>query len=551
MASAPAADRVGRPWAETSRGVHFESWQWTRATSSGPTGAPRRVRTSRRCPICSTAVRARARCAASGPCTSTCCRRATTPARPARTSRPGSRTCNAGDHEQAWRQLVARQPVRRPSTAGSATTRARRSCNRRQLDSAVSIHAVERFLGDLALERGWQFERPRRRSGKRVLVIGAGPSGLSAAYHLARLGHDVEIRDAGPEPGGMMRYGIPAYRMPRDVLSAEVDRIAALGVQMTSATTGSRTSRRSAARAASTRSSSRSARTSSKRVDIPARDAGKIVDAVSFLRERRPRARRRGSAGGWRSTAAATPRWTRRASARRLGRRRDDDRLPPHRASRCRRTRRRPSDAEREGVRINWLRTITALRGARAAGRGDGARRVGLPAADRPVRDAGGRHRDPGARPGDATPRFLRDVPGRGVRARRHGEGVAVADDRRAGGVRRRRHGAGRADRDGRRRARQARRPRDRRVAARRRATSAAPSTRWPTFDKLHLWYFGDARASARSRSSSRTSASAGFEEVVGGLSAERGRRTRRPAACRAATAASATAAWAPARRTR
>lgn len=71
------------------------------------------------------------------------------------------------------------------------------------------------------------------RSGRRVLVIGAGPSGLSAAYHLARLGHQVEIRDAGEQPGGMMRYGIPAYRMPRDILDGEVDRIAAMGVRIT------------------------------------------------------------------------------------------------------------------------------------------------------------------------------------------------------------------------------------------------------------------------------------------------------------------------------
>jgi NADPH-dependent glutamate synthase beta subunit-like oxidoreductase len=79
----------------------------------------------------------------------------------------------------------------------------------------VSIHGVERFLGDLALERGWMFDPPAASSGKRVLVVGAGPSGLSAAYHLARRGHGVEIRDAGPEPGGMMRYGIPAYRAER------------------------------------------------------------------------------------------------------------------------------------------------------------------------------------------------------------------------------------------------------------------------------------------------------------------------------------------------
>ena len=140
----------------------------------------------------------------------------------------------AGRHEQGWRELVADNPF--PAIHGRVCYHPCESvCNRANLDSAVSIHAVERFLGDLALERGWGFDPPPVRSGKRVLVIGAGPSGLSAAYHLARLGHEVEIRDAGAEPGGMMRYGIPAYRMPRDVLGGEVDRIASLGVRMTRA----------------------------------------------------------------------------------------------------------------------------------------------------------------------------------------------------------------------------------------------------------------------------------------------------------------------------
>src|SRR5476649_1947803 len=138
-----------------------------------------------------------------------------------------------GRHEQAWRALVADNPLAaihgricyHPCETG---------CNRANLDSAVSIHSIERFLGDLALERGWQFDRPPVSTGKRVLVIGSGPSGLSAAYHLARRGHEVEIRDAGAEPGGMMRYGIPAYRMPRDVLTGELDRILALGVKLTS-----------------------------------------------------------------------------------------------------------------------------------------------------------------------------------------------------------------------------------------------------------------------------------------------------------------------------
>src|SRR5262245_47242024 len=132
-----------------------------------------------------------------------------------------------GRHEEAWRQLVADNPF--PAIHGRVCYHPCESvCNRVSLDSAVSIHSVERFLGDLALEQGWTFEVSPVRSGKRVLVVGGGPSGLSAAYHLARLGHEVELRDAGELAGGMMRYGIPAYRLPRDVLGGEVDRIAAM-----------------------------------------------------------------------------------------------------------------------------------------------------------------------------------------------------------------------------------------------------------------------------------------------------------------------------------
>ncbi len=132
----------------------------------------------------------------------------------------------AGRHELAWRELVRDNPF--PAIHGRVCYHpCENACNRADLDSAVSIHGVERFLGDLALRQGWSFEPPPPPSGRRVLVVGAGPSGLSAAYHLARLGHQVEVRDASPEPGGMMRYGIPAYRLPRDVLAGEIDRIAA------------------------------------------------------------------------------------------------------------------------------------------------------------------------------------------------------------------------------------------------------------------------------------------------------------------------------------
>ena len=142
-----------------------------------------------------------------------------------------------------------------------------------------------------------------------MLVVGAGPSGLSAAYHLARLGHEVEIRDAGAEPGGMMRYGIPAYRLPRDVLDAEIDRIAAIGVRMIC-------DHRVEDLAQSEREGGFDAvfvavgAHLSKRVDIPARDAGPILDAVVVPARGRVRRRAARSAGGSPSTAAATRRWT-------------------------------------------------------------------------------------------------------------------------------------------------------------------------------------------------------------------------------------------------
>ncbi len=187
-----------------------------------------------------------------------------------------------GHHEQAWRQLVADNPM--PAIHGRVCYHPCESvCNRANLDSAVSIHSVERFLGDLAIERGWSFDRPPVRSGKRVLVIGAGPSGLSAAYHLARRGHEVEIRDAGDQPGGMMRYGIPSYRMPRDVLDGEIDRIAAMGVRISC---GHRVDDLAAERREGGFDAAFVAVGAhlSKRVDIPAKDAGRIVDAVAFLR---------------------------------------------------------------------------------------------------------------------------------------------------------------------------------------------------------------------------------------------------------------------------
>jgi NADPH-dependent glutamate synthase beta subunit-like oxidoreductase len=266
----------------------------------------------------------------------------------------------AGRHEQAWRQLVADNPL--PAIHGRVCYHPCESvCNRAELDSAVSIHSVERFLGDLATEQGWVFDPPAARTGKRVLVIGCGPSGLSAGYHLARLGHEVEIRDAGGEPGGMMRYGIPAYRLPRDVLDAELGRIAALGVHMVC---DHRVEDLAAEREEGAFDAVFVAVGAhlSKRVDIPARDAGPIVDALSFLHSlssgERPVIGRRVAVYGGGNTAMDAAR-----AARRLGAeetlvvyRRTREQMPAHLEE--------AEDAEREGVRINWLRTISALEGS-------------------------------------------------------------------------------------------------------------------------------------------------------------------------------------------
>ena len=96
----------------------------------------------------------------------------------------------------------------------------------------VNIHAVERFLGDLAIEQNWPFDPPAHATEERVLVVGSGPSGLSAAYHLAKLGHHVTICEAESRPGGMMRFAIPQYRLPRNILDAEIARIQNMGVKI-------------------------------------------------------------------------------------------------------------------------------------------------------------------------------------------------------------------------------------------------------------------------------------------------------------------------------
>ena len=133
-------------------------------------------------------------------------------------------------YEAAWRKIMEENPF--PAVMGRVCYHTcEGACNRGKLDLPVGINSIERFLGDLALKHGWKIE-PGKPTGKKVMVLGAGPGGLASAYHLARLGHAVTLFESNPKAGGMMRYGIPKYRMPREKLNAEIARIREMGVDI-------------------------------------------------------------------------------------------------------------------------------------------------------------------------------------------------------------------------------------------------------------------------------------------------------------------------------
>ncbi|HEX6336130.1 MAG TPA: NAD(P)-binding protein [Jiangellaceae bacterium] len=260
----------------------------------------------------------------------------------------------AGGYERAWQQIMADNPF--PAIMGRVCYRpCETACNRAELDEAVGINSVERYLGDEAIRQGWTVPVPKTRSGKRVLVIGAGPAGLAAAYHLVRLGHDVTVRDAGDKPGGMMRYGIPAYRLPRDVLDAEIRRIVELGVtiELNSPVENAADAMRDGAFDAVFLAVGAHV---SRRAYIPAGDSARILDAVTVLRsmegEEAPLLGRRVAIYGGGNTALDVAR-----TARRLGAtdpiivyRRTRDRMPAHDFE--------VEEAIEEGVRMNWLSTV-------------------------------------------------------------------------------------------------------------------------------------------------------------------------------------------------
>ena len=134
--------------------------------------------------------------------------------------------------EIAWRLVTEKNPF--PASCGRVCPHpCEGACNRSEKEGPVAINAIERFIGDFAIDRGLMPEKLTSESHpEKVAVVGAGPAGLSCAYQLARRGYSVTVYEAFSQPGGMLRYGIPAYRLPRQVLDAEIQRILDLGVDL-------------------------------------------------------------------------------------------------------------------------------------------------------------------------------------------------------------------------------------------------------------------------------------------------------------------------------
>ncbi len=167
---------------------------------------------------------------------------------------PCSRACPAGEdiariemlagrgmYMAAWETILRENPF--PAVCGRVCFHpCERACNRQELDGAVSVNRLERFIGDMAIAEAYALPHPfygddresDRRSavGKRIAIAGSGPAGLSAAYFLTRLGHQCFVFEAEKEPGGVLRWGIPRYRLPEDILKTEISRILDMGVEI-------------------------------------------------------------------------------------------------------------------------------------------------------------------------------------------------------------------------------------------------------------------------------------------------------------------------------
>jgi NADPH-dependent glutamate synthase beta subunit-like oxidoreductase len=258
-----------------------------------------------------------------------------------------------GSYEAAWRALVIENPF--PAIMGRVCYHpCQTACNRAQLDEAVGINSVERFLGDLAIEKGWTIPVTAAPSGFHVLIIGSGPAGLSAAYHLRRLGHEVTVRESANALGGMMRWGIPKYRLPREILDAEIQRVEDMGVKFELNT-----------RVDDVQAALKEGFNAiflavgahiGKRAYIPAGEAARILDAISVLRDvedgQAPMLGRKVVVYGGGNTAIDLARTAKRLGAEEsiIVYRRTREKAPANDTE--------IEEALEEGILIKWLSTI-------------------------------------------------------------------------------------------------------------------------------------------------------------------------------------------------
>src|SRR5271157_2228479 len=134
------------------------------------------------------------------------------------------------DYLGAWEKITEENPL--PRVCGRVCFHpCEGACNRKEFDEATSINPLERFVGDQAFQSGKRFLPPKEKKRGKIAIVGSGPAGLSCAYHLASMGYGVTLFEAQPKLGGVLRYGIPSYRLSKDILDQEIDNILSLGVE--------------------------------------------------------------------------------------------------------------------------------------------------------------------------------------------------------------------------------------------------------------------------------------------------------------------------------
>ena len=257
--------------------------------------------------------------------------------------------------EYAWRRLTEANPF--PSVMGRVCPApCETGCNRNEVEDHVGINSVEHFLGDYANANKLAYRVPQVSTGKKVAVIGGGPAGLSCAYQLRRMGHAVTIFDEHEHLGGMMRYGIPGFRTPRDVLDAEIQRILDLGVTFEPDTTVKRADTPLTDEGFDAVFLAVGAHVG-RRAYIPAGESARILDAVGLLHDMEgaepPQLGRRVVVYGGGNTAIDAARTAKRLGAEEavIVYRRTRERMPAHDFE--------VQEAEEEGILLRWLETIT------------------------------------------------------------------------------------------------------------------------------------------------------------------------------------------------